>query len=671
MAAANIARFAVQVGLGGLNALIGGSRLAVSAVGGLVSAFGLLVNAVKAAAIGLTAATVAISGFILINARAIDTVGKLNQKLGLSTDFIQKFRFAAQQTGVETITTDLALQRFVRRLGEAQKNTGELLPALRRMGINLKDNNGQFKSAEEVLLEFADGLAKTRQDTTKLALAFKAFDSEGAALVSLLEEGSDALQDFFTQADKLGFVLERDAIKRVEQFNDNFNELVNIVRGAVQQFIGALAPALQQVTNDLRELILAQTDGENSFKALGEYLKNQFFDILISITRGFEAFYTQLVKVYNFIAEKINQTGLFKDKDVERIRSLVDALDDLGVSGTGVSAAGDPMLPDYSQLVIQTQQLAQALIDIGIENEELNKIADMGFFATLGAGAGLGIDKIKEARDVMVQLAKPLIELYEASGNGQIPLISEETLPAFEQLVAYLTSLKDLSAEIEEKNPFENIPETIVTAPQTMLQKIFGLERVRLFWELYDEAGEDAIKKLGALATAALGENVVEKLRESLSAAGFGDFERTLAEGLKNAAMEFEDALTQAFMTGELNLKKFGDLLKQTLVKAFIQKTITGPIGALMGLAKGGPAQAGQAYIVGEEGPEVFVPNSSGTVIPNNRITNQGGMGMGGAQVTYNINAVDAPSFQALVARDPQFIYAVTQAGARTIPGSR
>ena len=70
-----------------------------------------------------------------------------------------------------------------------------------------------------------------------------------------------------------------------------------------------------------------------------------------------------------------------------------------------------------------------------------------------------------------------------------------------------------------------------------------------------------------------------------------------------------------------------------------------------MGL-KGGP-QVGQAYIVGEEGPEVFVPNSSGTVIPNNRITNQGGMGMGGTSVTYNINAVDAPSFQALVASDP------------------
>jgi phage-related minor tail protein len=96
----------------------------------------------------------------------------------------------------------------------------------------------------------------------------------------------------------------------------------------------------------------------------------------------------------------------------------------------------------------------------------------------------------------------------------------------------------------------------------------------------------------------------------------------------------------------------------------------------LFGLAKGGPAKAGQPYIVGEEGPELFIPKQSGTVIPNDKtmgIMGAGGPGIGGGgtTVTYNIQAVDAPSFQQLVASDPQFIYAVTQAGARTIPGSR
>ena len=37
----------------------------------------------------------------------------------------------------------------------------------------------------------------------------------------------------------------------------------------------------------------------------------------------------------------------------------------------------------------------------------------------------------------------------------------------------------------------------------------------------------------------------------------------------------------------------------------------------LPGLQAGGPAMAGQPYWVGESGPELFVPETSGTVIPN------------------------------------------------------
>lgn len=37
----------------------------------------------------------------------------------------------------------------------------------------------------------------------------------------------------------------------------------------------------------------------------------------------------------------------------------------------------------------------------------------------------------------------------------------------------------------------------------------------------------------------------------------------------------------------------------------------------IQGRASGGPVYAGQAYIVGEDGPELFVPNLSGTIVPN------------------------------------------------------
>jgi len=42
------------------------------------------------------------------------------------------------------------------------------------------------------------------------------------------------------------------------------------------------------------------------------------------------------------------------------------------------------------------------------------------------------------------------------------------------------------------------------------------------------------------------------------------------------------------------------------------------------GRAMGGPVNAGTTYMVGERGPELFMPNTSGTIVPNNRLSSQG-----------------------------------------------
>ena len=87
-------------------------------------------------------------------------------------------------------------------------------------------------------------------------------------------------------------------------------------------------------------------------------------------------------------------------------------------------------------------------------------------------------------------------------------------------------------------------------------------------------------------------------------------------------------------------------------------------LGRVLGFrANGGPVMAGSPYIVGERGPELMIPNTNGTVVPNNAL--------GGGTVIYNINAVDALSFKQMVARDPSFIHAVATQGGKSIPGTR
>lgn len=88
---------------------------------------------------------------------------------------------------------------------------------------------------------------------------------------------------------------------------------------------------------------------------------------------------------------------------------------------------------------------------------------------------------------------------------------------------------------------------------------------------------------------------------------------------------------------------------------------ITDTIGSFFSgfFANGGQIGAGKFGVVGENGPE-FVGGPA-TVTP---------MG-GGGTVTYNINAVDAQSFKAMIAADPSFIHGVAQMGARSSPARR
>ncbi|MBW8270370.1 tape measure protein [Caldovatus aquaticus] len=139
--------------------------------------------------------------------------------------------------------------------------------------------------------------------------------------------------------------------------------------------------------------------------------------------------------------------------------------------------------------------------------------------------------------------------------------------------------------------------------------------------------------------------------------------ERRVAEGaertsetVRELGLSFSSAFEDAVVKGE-KLSKVLQGLLQDITRIIARKTITEPLGnavssALSGFsfdsmfsgigswlgglfrAEGGPVTAGQPYIVGERGPEWFVPRQSGVVLPN-------GVAPGGTTINTSI-AIDA-----------------------------
>lgn len=209
-------------------------------------------------AIGLLAGSAGIGLIIKKSIDAADAIAKTADKIGVSTDTLQEYRFAAEQSGVNTRTFDLALQRLSRRFGEAAAGGGELSGTLKQYNIATHDADGQTRSVAAVMDDMARAIQGADSDSERLRIAFKAFDSEGAALVNMLRQGPAALQAFQAQARDLGLVISEDLLRAAEGAKDKLNILGKVISTnvtvAVLENVDAIGDLAQAFTDALPEI---------------------------------------------------------------------------------------------------------------------------------------------------------------------------------------------------------------------------------------------------------------------------------------------------------------------------------------------------------------------------------------------------------------------------------
>jgi len=224
----------------------------------------------KKAALSLRSAFAAVSavalvGFAKRSIEAADKIGKTADKLGITTSALQEFRFAAEQSGVSTQTFDMAMQRFTRRAAEAAKGTGEAKAALQEMGIQLVDSNGNMRDSSDLLMDVADAFSGVQDKSERLRLAFKLFDSEGAALVNMLDSGKAGLQAFRTEADALGIVMDEGLIRKSEKLNDQMNIMSSVIDVKLTEAFINIAPLVDGLTEKIVALSIGYTTLMDAF----------------------------------------------------------------------------------------------------------------------------------------------------------------------------------------------------------------------------------------------------------------------------------------------------------------------------------------------------------------------------------------------------------------------
>jgi phage-related minor tail protein len=112
----------------------------------------------------------------------------------------------------------------------------------------------------------------------------------------------------------------------------------------------------------------------------------------------------------------------------------------------------------------------------------------------------------------------------------------------------------------------------------------------------------------------------------------------SVANTIARAALSGRQSISQ--LTASV-LADFDRIAVSQFIVRPMESLVSSVVGAILPVAgaraAGGPVAAGQTYLVGEKGPELFTPSSDGAITPNAALR--------GASVTVNINTPDAQSF--------------------------
>lgn len=177
------------------------------------------------AAVG--AAGTAVAGIVFRNvqlsAQFADELIKLSRETGIAANRLAAFGFAAEDSGVSASEFGTA----IRNLRQGLNDNAELL---RSYGVRLRDNNGVLLETGEIFRNVIGALNQIDDEFERAGLAAEVFGNRiGPRLASLIEGGTELLDQYSKDLDRLGFDFEA-AGRDAEAFNDNLAAIFRRLR---------------------------------------------------------------------------------------------------------------------------------------------------------------------------------------------------------------------------------------------------------------------------------------------------------------------------------------------------------------------------------------------------------------------------------------------------------
>lgn len=586
------------------------------------------------------------AGWVKSSIDAADALGKMSERLGVTTEQLSAYQYAAKLSGSSGEDFEKGL---VKLAGALSTNAKALEVFQIATGITIRTSD----SLDGAINKIAEGFSKLPNGATKTALAGDLLGEKlGTRLIPLLNGGADGLARFYKEAEKLGVLVSGQTARAAQEFNDNLDRLKTSASAAGQEIARTALPALTQISEKMAEgarqggLLRGVLEGLGEAAVVAvvgpdptllEYQRKKVQELkgeIIGLERtlkeaasGGEGLLDKFL--YGSVSERTDRLGQAK-------RELADAQKLLGQ----LENPPKPKAPAKQDDPYEIQR----------KREEATKKA--------AEAAKKQAAEAKRLQEEQIAFGKALsdqeIQELERKFDRQARITEEINQKKIEAL-----QLGPTLAERDPTEGFRRVQELLAGTTRgksdAITQDVAALNEQlaagTISADRYRDVFDDIQKRYSDLVPDAQGLNSdLDNQSEAF---------KRLEAAVKGWGNAFNEEFVQGLKRGQFQASKLVDQLITDIARLTTYRFITQPIftglGNLIGTnaagaggtpfgynygggrAMGGPVLGGHWYDVGENGPErLYMPRgSSGTIVPSGGT----GGGIGTLVVAPNIQA--------------------------------
>ncbi|MCA0963278.1 hypothetical protein [Salipiger bermudensis] len=608
----------------------------------------------------VTAPFVAATGLLVRSSLStVDAQAKFAQSLGTTTSSIQALTRAADMAGISQGDLEGSLRRMTRRISLAEQGAGAGAKAFARLGIEAADL-AELDAAERIKL-IQERIAAVVPAAEQAAVASQVFgDKTGLAMLRLDAATIDKATD---EIERFGVSVSDVDADKIEEANDAMSALGLVTKGLGNQMAVALAPALRSISEgiaNVAEWFSGLSPRMKSFVASVGAAAVAIGPMAVAlgfVATGLAALASPIglaVLAFGAVAGAVAYVALKWDSLVEKYPFLQTALDTVGsvakrvwevFSNTGKAAFDIAvsyievfaalMRGDFKGALEASQRITDTFVSYIRDTfpgvvETVTRV----FTDTVQTGRDIisaicaGIrEKIASVGGAIDELVTSLIEWIKAIPGRVWESARQAGSDIIDGLVEGL-----LGGRSKVSSAGRNVARGAIDAVRDETDtRSPSREFMKIGADLMSGLGIGIAGNAQAAAHAAAGaaKQVTDAAGEAVqsgsqSVSGIFDDIGSAVSGAITQGQDFGEAMRGVFQRIASDFISSG--VSDIFTSLFSGLSGGGGFGGILRAvfggfrAAGGPVSAGRAYVVGERGPEVMVPGSSGFVVPNHQI---------------------------------------------------